>query len=524
MNWKQNWPVALFEAVSILLVGGMTTVYLLHIGEPNPVETETNLLTSGFALLATWLAISGWTLLAENDPGRREWTLFSIGIGLWTMAELLWAFLSYTLRETPYPSVADAFWVPGYVMIIASAAMRYRAFRIEWNSRRSRVLLAAFLLILLAVFVLVIVPVLLEGAESLLVLLLNLFYPIADLLVLFAALMLALSLAGGRFSAPWKVLAAGLATLSLSDILFIYSDANGLYTPDGHLTWLTALVDMSNLCAYVLIAHGMLLNQRLLSGKGSPNEAFVQEENVPLEAQKVMIFIDSADKVVFANQNLLRLLREAKTSVAGMSLGETLGLSSQDEHALLTELHNARRGRIEKYLAEYREDGVQIEGWLRGQANFNDLREYTGADIVCELQSRSPNASSAGLRERLLISHGTLMFDSQEHKILLDYFSHKVYALYVALTEMGGNTVASAFESLFQTFASQENALLSFKHGTIQVERSPEPNVYGSILDALTEYARNTLSRDMVAAVFKRTESSFSPETLGIAKKFGLKD
>lgn len=515
MDWKQNWPVRLFEIVSLFAAGSLTAAYLLHLGEPNPLETLTNLLTSFYALLATWMAIAGWTLLAPNEPGRREWTLLSIGIGLWTMAELLWAFLSYMLEETPYPSAADAFWVPGYVIILIAAYLRYRAIRIEWNPRIGWPLAAGFVLLFVVVFVLLILPVLLVQAESLLALLLNLFYPIADLLLLYAALLLTVSFAGGWFSTPWRALSAGLAMLSLSDILFTYADAGGLYTPDGKLTVLTTVVDVGNLAAYILLAYGMLLNQRLLSDRASAEPTLTQPSTTPAANQDVMIFLDNTDRVVFASYNILELLPEGKNSAAGLPLVDVLRLSQADGQAITNELHAPRRGRIEKYIVQYREDGTEVHGWLRGQANFNDLREYTGADLTCAVQTRKASGWVSAAR--------TLVFASQEEKLALEYFSRRVHCLYEGISRMGGAAVSHAFETVFQEAAGREKNGVFVKQGRVIVEGvPPRPEVCARILDALSEYARNTLSREMAAGIEQRVNAAVSDEMRAAARKFGL--
>lgn len=528
MNAKRHWPVSLFQAISLLALGGMAAVYLSHLGEPNPAETITNLLTSGFALLATWLAIAVWTLLGKEDPGRRQWAALSIGIGLWTLAELLWAFLSHTLTETPYPSIADAFWVPGYLMVLVSATLRYRALKIQWNSMSTRVLLGVLVVIFVVVLALVVLPILASGGSGdALVLLLNVFYPVVNLLVLFAALLLSLSFAEGRFSTPWTVLAAGLATLSLSDILFIYSDWNSFYTPDGHLGWMTVIVDIGNLAAYALIAYGVLLNHQLLAGGAEPQQKPVHPQAHaparPANAQKVMIFVDESDRVAFANYNLSRLLLAGTSNAVGMPLGEALGISRQDAQSILADLHAPRIGNIERYITQYHANGAQVSGWLRGRANFNDLREYTGADITCDVEEQSDSDGARELAGGFVSTDHTLVFESREAKLLLDYFSRQVYALQNAVTQMGGATVSGVFGEVFLAAAGKEGCVFSLQEGKLRVEKLPvRAEAYARILSDLTKYARDTLSLELVSGIFQRVNDDAGTEMLAAARKFGL--
>lgn len=524
MNAKSNWPVSLFKVFSLLLLGGMMAAYIIYLGQPNPLETVTNLLASGLGLLATWLAIAVWTLHGKSDPGRRQWAALATGIGLWTMAELIWAFLSYTMDETPYPSIADIFWVPGYLMVLVSAILRYRTLKIQWNSRPALALLGVFAVIFVVVLVLVILPILASGgADGLLVSLLNIFYPVADLLVLFAALLLAYSFAGGRFSTPWMMLAAGLTTLSLSDILFIYSDWNSVYTPDGNLTWLTVIVDIGNLAAYTLIAYGVLLNHRLLAVGARPEQKPLPAQSRSADVQKVMIFIDDTGRVVFANYNLSRLLLAGASNAVGMPLREVLGISQKDAQSFLADLRIPRVGNIEKYIAQYRANGAEISGWLRGRANFNDLGEYTGADITCDMEWQPDSAVGQEMAGRFVFASCTLVFDSQDGKLLLDYFGSKVHALHQAVSQMGGAAVSGVFGEVFQAAVSKENCAFSLEEGKIRVDKLPvRVEAYATILSALIDYARGTLSMEMVAGILQRLDDETKPEMLTMAQKFGL--
>ncbi len=524
MTIKNDWQASIFQVFSLFTLGGVTAAYLVHLGQPNPLETVTNLLTSGLGLLATWLAVAVWTLLGKNDPGRRQWAALAIGIGLWTVAELLWAFLSYTMDEMPYPSIADAFWVPGYLMVLVSATLRYRALKIQWNSRTAQALLGVFAAIFVVVLVLVILPIFASGgADSLLVLLLNVFYPAADLLVLFGALLLALSFAGGKFSIPWTMLAAGLATLSLSDILFIYADWNGFYTPNGNLTWLTVIVDIGNLAAYTLIAYGMLLNHRLLAGGARLEQKSLRSQARSADAQKVMIFTDDTDRVVFANYNLSRLLLSGASNAVGMPLGEVLGISPQDAQPLQADLRTPRIGKIEKYIAQYRANGAEFSGWLHGRANFNDLREYTGADITYEMEWQPDSSARQETAGRFVFASHALIFDSREGKLLLDYFGSKVHALQQAVSQMGGAAVSGVFGEVFQAAVDRGDCAFFLEEGKMRVEKLPvRAEAYATILSALTDYARGTLSIEMVAGILQRLDDETEPEILAAARKFGL--
>ncbi len=230
-------------------------------------------------------------------------------------------------------------------------------------------------------------------------------------------------------------------------------------------------------------------------------------------------------RVVFANYNLSRLLLAGASNAVGMPLWEVLGISQQEAQSFLTGLRIPRVGNVEKYIAQYRANGAEISGWLRGRANFNDLGEYTGADITCDMEWQPDSSAGQEMAGRFVFASHTLVFDSQEGKLLLDYFGSKVHALQQAVSQMGGETVSGVFGEVFQAAVGKEDCAFSLEGGKMRVEKLPvQAESYATILSALIEYARGTLSLEMVVGILQRLDDETGPETLTLARKFGLTD
>jgi hypothetical protein len=50
---------------------------------------------------------------------NRAFVFIAVGIILWATAELTWTYYQLGLRiENPFPSIADGFWVIGYIFLI----------------------------------------------------------------------------------------------------------------------------------------------------------------------------------------------------------------------------------------------------------------------------------------------------------------------------------------------------------------------------------------------------------------------
>jgi len=76
-----------------------------------PFIAGATVITASFALRRYWGGLS--------SKLTQVWVCFAIGIFFWFLGELTWAIYSLILNiAIPYPSIADAFWLTGYVPLI----------------------------------------------------------------------------------------------------------------------------------------------------------------------------------------------------------------------------------------------------------------------------------------------------------------------------------------------------------------------------------------------------------------------
>src|SRR2546427_13263596 len=73
------------------------------------------------ALLAVGAAIAVLFMqkIKSIIDNNRAFVFIAVGIILWATAELTWTYYQLGLRiENPFPSIADGFWVIGYIFFI----------------------------------------------------------------------------------------------------------------------------------------------------------------------------------------------------------------------------------------------------------------------------------------------------------------------------------------------------------------------------------------------------------------------
>lgn len=220
------------------------------------------LLTNTGAVL--WAAIAVLTAFLNYRHGETSekntiWLLIAGGMALWLLGEATWLIYETGLGiETPYPSIADLFWLAGYIPLTTAFVLMVKTF-----SRLTMKRAAAYTLLGLALGCLVWLTTgeAMLGAESTAELVTNLAYPLADTFLLSIGVSILAMFAYAPLVSAWRWIAGGLLLMGISDVAFTWVVAHGLYyTAAG--TLLTGLgVDMVYQMAYFLLAIGFLKNK-----------------------------------------------------------------------------------------------------------------------------------------------------------------------------------------------------------------------------------------------------------------------
>jgi len=201
-----------------------------------PVIAGAAVVTSGLSLERYWRRAKG--------PFPTVWFYFTLGLFLWFIGEAIWA--GYTLIlsvELPYPSIADAFWIGGYVPFFIGLYVYVKLFGHALTKKAVAItmLVAAVLTVLVSVALLT--PVL-EVEEDLTKIIMDFAYPILDLALLSTALLGLIIFWKGKLRKSWLLINAAILMNVCADILFSYTTAQGMYYC-GHM--LDVLFDLAYL-------------------------------------------------------------------------------------------------------------------------------------------------------------------------------------------------------------------------------------------------------------------------------------
>jgi hypothetical protein len=207
-----------------------------------------------------------WHSFRKGEALRIVWGSLWIGLSLWAIAEVI--FVTYdifiTPGDVPYPSAGDYLWVPGYIPLFIAMFYRYYTLRISPPRGQTLIAGAAFGTVAALWLVFVIGPIAENPTSGTLEQqILDIVYPMGDLLLVMGASLSMLALAGGELSLPWGVIALSCLTIAFSDSLYSYATWKDIYQPEGLMNAVTFLSDVTYVAGYVVMAVGLYIQARL---------------------------------------------------------------------------------------------------------------------------------------------------------------------------------------------------------------------------------------------------------------------
>ena len=178
--------------------------------------------------LAFWASRAG-----DLSPRRRRaWRWIGLGCASWVVADSLWLYLELIAGSSPFPSVADGFYLAFYPLVFVGLML----LAVRQQGAKERVALAldlatVMLATLMVEWYLVAEPTVRSADSSLLSEALALAYPVGDvILILGVARLLLRRRAGAEDRMTLALLAAGMVMLALADIVYAHLDLTGEYT------------------------------------------------------------------------------------------------------------------------------------------------------------------------------------------------------------------------------------------------------------------------------------------------------
>ena len=464
----------LFLLVLIFLAVLNALINILGLGGDEFVITLNNSFVIVLSIGITVVSVIIMGQLVVENRKRSQWLGMLIGWGLWSLGEIIWAGLSYTNQEIPYPSWADLFWLIGYLPIGISLVSHIRGLLIKPNRlQKVAIWIFSFITILVTV-VYVMIPILRDYEPGLLIeTVINLLFLVFDLTILVMALVIIFSPQKGVYGHSWIWLSIGFALHSFSNNVFLFADYNGLYYPDLKINFLSSMViDYSYNLSYLLWFTGVLVLRGLLK----EYEHFTVDSRLrSIPNTNVLIFTDNKGIIMHSSENAYDIFPfvEGDKKIASEALGTTEAdlsnyLKSIDENNLLPE----------RKIQVTNRDGTQLDAWISGLGIRNPQKEFTGAIFLIRVFA-SLGASLKGFSEyqqtifdNLLTQLGSNS-EGQVKQMLLDYYYTFLKAIFDRSVVEGGVAMSDAFQAELQTTAKSNGFQIEFEQNGLH-ETSPQ--------------------------------------------------
>lgn len=247
-HWRAAWVASppWARALWVLVVGmaAVSSAWLgLVLGDPGSLLTAAAVSYIIVPIGAAVLLVSSG--LRRSGPGSMAWVVIGAGVALWAMGETIWQYyIAYLGVEVPYPGMADVFYVAAYPVMFIGVVMLPHVRGRRWERVRLGLDVVAGTVAVSALFWTFFLAdvISLDSSAGRLENLVNLGYPVGDLMLLVATMILATRRSQLQFDGRILLLAAGMALTALADVLYVYQIAAGTYSEVGPLDtlWLAS--------------------------------------------------------------------------------------------------------------------------------------------------------------------------------------------------------------------------------------------------------------------------------------------
>lgn len=225
-GWKAE-----FSLVTVCIFLGV--IYAYGQSNLNFIGFFSNAITPFEALAAFAMAALAWKMNSGRCGGgiSRVYASYALGVGLWFLAECTWSLYALVFGfSIPFPSMADVFWLVGYVPLLIALLLQAWPFRELLVSRKQVALTLGMFGLAISLLMVTIPPILLQN-QNLVAVSVSVAYPLLDTLLLTVAVPVFLIFRKGSYWHPALIVIVGIVLQLVGDLAFNQSILAGAYYP-----------------------------------------------------------------------------------------------------------------------------------------------------------------------------------------------------------------------------------------------------------------------------------------------------
>lgn len=186
-----------------------------------------------------------WVAYRRRGPGVGAWILIGTGVVFWGIGELVWTYYAHVLgREVPYPGLADVMYVAAYPIIFVGVLLLPHVRPRKWERARLTLdALAGTIAVTAITWTFYLKKVVyLDPEAGFLENTVNLAYPVGDLILLIALIILTTRRSQLQFDGRLLVIGGGIILTAAADIWYLFQAEAETYMEGGRLdaVWLAS--------------------------------------------------------------------------------------------------------------------------------------------------------------------------------------------------------------------------------------------------------------------------------------------
>jgi signal transduction histidine kinase/DNA-binding response OmpR family regulator len=250
IEWVPPFRYSLAVGALIIISFYLGMIELSNDQEASTIFTDIGAFAIDFIVTLALFYCAIYTYTHENEVFL-AWLFLALARLDFTIADTIWAYTEIVLHQSPFPSIADYFYIANYPIfllgIIFLPSIKFT------TSERIKMMLDTGIVMISAVLVfwsLIISPTIQESADiDAVSVALSTAYPVADLVLLFAVLELLFKRIYEKRQTPLLFLVGGISILIITDAIFFRQTLDGTYAAGR-------IVDMGWPISYVMIGLG----------------------------------------------------------------------------------------------------------------------------------------------------------------------------------------------------------------------------------------------------------------------------
>ncbi len=511
--------VVVYLAANVFRIGGNDAVVKVN-GDLTPIFATLN------AAVCVWI----WARSSKSDITRRIWALFALGMSLWALAENIWMIYSQgIIPEPPYPSVADIFFLIGYIPLFLSLISRYKTLQVAPTRKQWLVTAMIALPVIVLTVYLIIIPIVREfSSQRIIEEILNITYPLADLALLLVTFFIVYVINEGVFSLAWKVIISGLVLMSFGDLTYYYASWNSIYLPDGRLNAVSILTDYPYNISYLVMSLGIYIYW-LTSARRQQEEIAAKVNSDRKVNCDILVFTDGEDNILSCSDNFPKLVGAVdKSQLIKSPLQKALGIEGEKMAAILKQIVEIG------YLNDQQLNIVDWQGhshevWVTALST-HQADTYSGANIVIRAYLDDRIENDLSQESRLLVDHMLSevgVFERENRQLIRNYFTAQIQALTQLARTLGGDKIVRALGQVLEASVKENNLPAEINLPDVllleQEENKKLAETCMTLLEKAGQYLRGIADSTMVYREMKKAELEFSEGDLKVIDSFGLR-